>query len=55
MELIDRCNQIGMNPEHATIIADFEQAVLQGTKTFSDRKLAHKVAFLKVHGEKYKI
>ena len=32
MQLIDRCNQIGMNPEHATIIAGFEQAVIQGTK-----------------------
>ena len=32
MQLIDRCNQIGMNPEHATIIAGFEQAVIRGTK-----------------------
>ena len=32
MQIIDRCNQIGMNPEHATIIAGFEQAVIHGTK-----------------------
>ena len=55
MELADRCNQIGINAEPAIIIADFEQAVSRGTETFSDRKFARKVVFLKVHGEKYKI
>ena len=30
--VIDRCHQIGMNPEPATIVVDFEQAVIQAIK-----------------------